>query len=250
MAALAAAFALIAPLPSQAASPLARLLLSPAAPIPRNGLYATDDDLKFLIDNNEGDVRLRFAGSTEVFYLASEPAPLGGRVLKYDTGEVALHVAGWGGITLYTDMAKVGIPAGREDDAADFDPMPVDAKNVKTFAAELARELSAADGLAVAFAADWATLGQTDAAQPGQTDMARALACDAMRDATYAIENVAKRANHETLAARLRTVQVLPGPAPGTRLRQGALVIFYTPADGPSARPSSRAIARVLFAGL
>jgi hypothetical protein len=242
-----AMFCLATPAPLLAATPLARLLLSPAAPIPRDGLYTTDEDLKFLIDNKAGDVRLRFADSAEVFYLTSDPAPLGGRVLKYDTGEVALHVAGWGGVTLYTDTAKVGVPAEREDDAADFDPAAVDAENVKSFAAGLTQELATANDLAIGFAADWNALARTNTAEAG---LARALACDAMRDATYAIENVAKRTSHETLAVRLQSVQVRPGPKPGTRLQKGALIVVYAPADGVSARPSSRAIARVLLAGL
>ena len=40
-------------------------------------------------------------------------------MLKYDTGEVALQVAGWGGLTLYTANEPGGIPAERADDEAD-----------------------------------------------------------------------------------------------------------------------------------
>ena len=84
------AFALAAALPTLAfaaedAPP--RLLLPPVAPMPADGRYLAADRLRFMIDHDEDQIRLRFIGSDEVFYLSSEPAPLGGRVLKYDSGD-------------------------------------------------------------------------------------------------------------------------------------------------------------------
>jgi hypothetical protein len=39
---------------------------------------------------------------------------------------------------------------------------------------------------------------------------------------------------------------VTAAPEPGAKMQDGMLVISYTPEGGPSARPSSRAISRVL----
>ena len=122
--------------------PAVRLLLPPLAPAPADGRYMADDQLRFMIDVENDQIRLRFIDSDEVFYLTSEPAPFGGRVLKYDTGEVALQVAGWGGLTLYTEDDRGGVPAERADDETDnFQPAPVAAKDVKGFALKLAQDL-------------------------------------------------------------------------------------------------------------
>ena len=93
-----------------------------------------------MIDVENDQIRLRFLDSDEIFYLTSEPAPFGGRVLKYDTGEVALQVAGWGGLTLYTEDERGGVPAERADDETDnFQPAPVTARDVRAFALKLAQ---------------------------------------------------------------------------------------------------------------
>jgi hypothetical protein len=212
-----------------------------ATPIPADGLYEASDTLQFVIDHRDQYVRLRFMGSDEVFYLSSEPAPLGGRVLKYDTGEVALQVAGWGGVTLYTDAAKGGIPAEHTDLSNPVDPMPVAVADVKAFAQKLASALASHDDLAVGFAADWDSLG---------SDPVRALAVDAMRDATYAVEMAARGVHHDVLSDRLHIVKVTAGMKPGAIFGRGILVVTYAPQNGPSARPSSLAIVRVLNAGL
>ena len=58
--------------------PLSRLL-APAPVLPADGSYLAGEQ-SFMISHLAGQVRLRLAGSDEVFYLTSEPAPMGGRV--------------------------------------------------------------------------------------------------------------------------------------------------------------------------
>lgn len=239
--ALAPVLALTFPLPSLGAeeAPSVRLLLPPLAPAPANGRYLADDQLRFMIDVEDDQIRLRFIDSDEIFYLTSEPAPLGGRVLKYDTGEVALQVAGWGGLTLYTESDRGGVPAERADDEADgFEPAPVAAKDVKGFALKLAQDLAITHDFGVGFAADWDELAQGDGV--------RALAVDAMRNAALALGRLAAMPEREALADRFHVVRVMAASEPGARMQDGVLVISYTPEGGPSARPSSRAISRVL----
>src|SRR5688500_4132935 len=81
------------PLSASAAdsAPAIRLLLPPPATAPSDGRYLIDDQVRFMIAVDDDQIKLRFIGSDEIFYLTSEPAPLGGRVLKYDTGEVVLQ---------------------------------------------------------------------------------------------------------------------------------------------------------------
>lgn len=216
-----------------------RLLLPPLAPAPADGRYMADDQLRFRIDLQDDQIRLRFVDSDEIFYLTNEPAPLGGRVLKYDTGEVALQVAGWGGLTLYTEDDRDGVPAERADDESDgFEPAPVAAKDVKGFALKLAQGLAVAHDFGVGFAADWDELTQGDGV--------RALAVDAMRNAAYAIGKLASGPERGAIADRFHVVRVTAAPEPGAKVEDGVLVISYTPEGGPSARPSSRAIERVL----
>jgi hypothetical protein len=219
----------------------AKFLLAPAAPVPRGGLYVANDDLQFMLDTSDGQARLRFPGSDEVFYLSSEPAPLGGRVLRYDTGEVALQVAGWGGVTLYTEGTRSGIPAERQDEATGFDAAILAGSDVRPFAAKLTGELFWRDGLAVGFTADWDLLARAPDA--------RALAGDAMRNAAYALKQVAKGDRHAAITAGLHVVELIRADKPGVELRKGVLTVAYAPDSGPSARPSSYAIARALEGG-
>ena len=239
--ALAPVLALTFALPSLGAEepPAVRLLLPPLAPAPADGRYLADDQLRFMIDVENDQIRLRFLDSDEIFYLTSEPAALGGRVLKYDTGEVAFQVAGWGGLTLYTEDERGGVPAERADDETDhFEPAPVAAKDARAFALKLAQGLEQAHDFGVGFAADWDELSQGDGV--------RALAVDSMRNAAYALDRLAETPERDAIASRFHLVRVAAAAEPGVKMQDGVLVISYTPEDGPSARPSSRAIERVL----
>ncbi len=224
-----------------ATPPAARFLLAPAVQLPADGRYVTNDVPTFMLDHREGQIRLRFLGSDEVFYLSSEPGNLGGRVLKYDTGDVALTVAGWGGVTLYTDEVKSGIPAERQANATDFDPKPVAAKDVKGLADRLRRELVSHGAFNIDFTADWDVITR-------QPETARALAVDSIRNAAYALEQMAGESEHDAIANSLHIVRVIESAQSGVALQNGALVVSYAPKNGPSARPSSIAIARALEA--
>jgi len=221
-------------------TPPPRLLLPQTTPLPRDGTYIANDDLTFIVDHFDAQARLRFDGSDEVFYLTSEAAPLGGRVLKYDTGAVALQVAGWGGVTLYTEQSKSGLPAEYSDVVRNVDPPPVADKDVKSFAAKLAQELSSREDIAIGFAADWD--------QMAQSAILRALGCDAMRNVTYALKELAKTGRRAIISDRLHIIRVIQGTKPGVTMQKGILAITIAPQAGPSARPSSLAIARTLQA--
>lgn len=219
--------------------PFLRLPLTATPAQPTDGAYLAGDRV-FAVSHLAGQVRLRFATSDEIFYLTSEPASMGGRVLKYDTGEVALQVAGWGGITLYTEDARMGLPVERSDEAMIVDPKPMAAKDLMPWVSKLAQGLAAHDDLAVGFTADWEVLQKND--------KERALACDAMRNAAAGIERAVRNTNRGAIADGLHIVKVAPAAKAGVTVKGGVLIVSYTVQGGPSARPSSRAIARALEA--
>jgi hypothetical protein len=223
-----------------AAPPQGRLFAQPLL-LPAEGLYVTNDVPNFMVDRREGQVRLRFLDSEEVFYLTSEPGSLGSRVLKYDTGDVALTVAGWGGVTLYTDEIKSGIPAERQASATDFEPKPVPAKDIKPLADRLSRELNMHGAFSIGFLTDWDALAK-------QSETARGLAVNSMRNATYALVQMAGESERPAIAADLHTVRLVEATQAGVALEKGTLVVSYAPKNGPSGRPSSLAIERALEA--
>src|ERR1700754_3597876 len=73
--------------------------------------------VSFTLDRYEDKFIVRFAGDPEIYVLYPDRASLGGRVLKFDSGATVLRVAGWGGMTLYTDGDPGGVPAERTGDS-------------------------------------------------------------------------------------------------------------------------------------
>lgn len=210
--------------------------------IPRDGTYTVGEKTEFILDHHGDQVRLRFSGSDEVFYLDSEAAPLGARVLKYDTGDQALRVAGWGGVTLYTPQEKTGAPAEYSDVVHNVDPPPVPAKDVKRFAAGLAHQLNAGGDLIIGFAADWDVLAESSGV--------RELVCDAMRNTTYALAQVASGPARIEIADHVHVVHIIEGNRVFAALRGGVLTVMVAPKMGEAGRPSSLAIAHALHAGI
>lgn len=228
-------------LPSKASAddPPQRLAITPTPAAPSDGVYAVGDDVVFMIDHAQAQTRMRFVGSDEVFYLTSDPSTLGGRVLKYDTGETALAVTGWGGVTFYSKETPGGMPAERVGEAMPLDPKPVSSHDAKYFAAALSQRLADRDNLAVGFATRWEWLSHEDGA--------RALATDAMRNATYAVEQLLhSRKSRNAVASRLRVIRVVAGTAKSAKMEDDTLVVTVAPQGGPSARPSSMAITEAI----
>ena len=119
-------------------------------------------------------------------------------------------------------------------------PGSVPADRIKIFAARLSQRLADRQNLAVGFATNWDLLAEKDDS--------RALAADAMRNATYALEALsAARALRNALAARIHVVRLVEGPVQGVNLEGEVLEITYAPQDVPHARPSSRAIAEEIL---
>lgn len=212
-----------------------RPIIAPMPSSPEEGRYLAGEDVEFWIDAQGDEVRLRFADNEEVFYLSSEPSTLGGRVLKYDTGDVALAVSGWGGLTLYTDEVPNGIPAELMGEAPNLDPRPVTARETQVFAAELARRLDADLNLEVGFAANWDRISRGN--------RVRTLATDVMRNASYALANLSVNPELKTqTASTVRVIRIVPADAPAVKVENDVVTISFDANGDASDRPSSRAI--------
>jgi hypothetical protein len=214
-------------------------LRQPGPTLPADGTYLAGD-YRFAI-NRFGDYeRFRFSGDDEMYYLTIDPAPMGGRVLKYDSGEIVLQVAGWGGVTLYTKRNPNGLPAERAGDTTGLEPAPlVPANQVKTFALRISDEIQQRTGLLIGFRANWEELANSDPM--------RALACDAIRNAARAIEWVASSHKAgQVLITQFNVVRITPTKVPTVSIGENLLTIGFASSLGEAGRPSSLAIIRVL----
>src|SRR5438046_8173699 len=95
------------------------------------GTYLAGEKAQFELATAGSNYLLRCDGSPEVFVIIPGSAAMGGRVLRYDSGQTALQVAGWGGVTLYTDSYPEGLPAVRTGDAAAFSPIAASADDIQ-----------------------------------------------------------------------------------------------------------------------
>ena len=147
----------------------------------------------FTLDAYGDKYLIRFAGDPEVYVLYADHAPLGGRALKYDSGAMVIRVAGWGGVTLYTDAAPGGVPAERTGDSLPPSPGQISLFDMQNAAEDEAEHLAYSRRIHLTFTADWNALA-------GDTRM-RALCFDAMENAARGIDRFVTNAQG---ARRLR----------------------------------------------
>jgi len=203
------------------------------------GTYLAGDSLKFTLDQVDKHLLLRFEGVPEVFVLYSDPGIMGGRVLKYDSGETALRVTGTGGITIYTDAQPDGLPAARTGDSLPPALPQISLTDMQNAAQDETEHLAYVRDLRLTFGADWGALAN-DANQ-------RALAFDTMENAARGIERFAAQAGQrQQLAHNADSVFVAAAGKPTLALKGRTLVVTFNPGENYVGRASSRAIARAL----
>jgi hypothetical protein len=203
------------------------------------GTYLAADRVQFTLDAAGQNYLLRLAGSTEVFVLYQDPAAMGGRVLKYDSGETALRVSGWGSITIYVSSAPGGLPAERNGDSSPPSPTSVSIQDIQNASVDEAQHLSYTRRLNLGFSANWAML----ASDP----TARFFALDTMQNTARGLDRLAlSSAAHDALARRVDTVAFEEAARPTINLSGRTLIVTFNPARGYVGRASSRAIARAL----
>jgi len=203
------------------------------------GAYLAGDRVKFTLHPGDGYFLLRFEGSPEVFVLYADHASMGGRVLKFDSGETAIQVTVWGGLTLYTDAQPAGLPAVRTGDSPRPAPPQAVLSDMQTAAADEAQHLGYTRRLRLAFTADWASLGD---------GMTRSFAFDAMENAARGLDRfAASPQGHDALAQRVDSGAIVPGGGrPTLSLNGRTLIVTFNSASGFAGRASSRAVARSL----
>lgn len=203
------------------------------------GAYLAGDSVHFALVSDGDNFLLRFDNNPEVFVLYTGHASLGGRILKYDSGETVLQVASWGGMTLYTDAAPTGLPAVRTGDAAIQAPPNVSLPDMQNAAEDESQHLAYMRGLRLSVSADWQALA-------GNSGM-RALAFDTMENAVRGLDRFSYGAGgREALAHRVDALMVEPSSKPTLALKTKTLIVTFNPARGYEGRASSRAIARAL----
>jgi hypothetical protein len=204
-----------------------------------SGTYMAGDRVSFALDSTGTNYLLSFDGTPEIFVLHSDSAPLGGRVLKYDSGETALQASGWGALTLYTDTAPGGLPAVRTGDFNAPVANAVSLDEIQGVATEDAVQLGALQHLSVSFGADWTSLAGNA--------QARAMALDAMENVTRGIERFCRSAHgRAAFAHRITTVTLALAGRAIVTLEGKTLLVTFNPDLGYEGRSSSRSIAFAL----
>jgi hypothetical protein len=193
----------------------------------------------FTLDRYDDKFLLRFAGDPEIYVLYPDRASLGGRVLKFDSGAVALRVAGWGGMTLYTDGDPGGVPAERTGDSLPPSLALISLSEMEGTAEDVAEHLAYSRRVHVNFTADWNALA-------GDARL-RALCFDAMQNTARGIERFATNDKaRAAFAKKIEQVRIALGTKPIMFLSGRTLNVTFNAQTGYVGRASSRGIARAL----
>ena len=235
--AIAVAFAAAAPAAAQPGF-LARIFGSRLGDV-QNGTYVAGDSIRFEIEHSGKAFLARFEPDPEIFVLYSDHSSLGGRILRFDSGDTAIRVAGWGALTLYTDQQPNGLPAVRTADAPPFSTAPVSLQDVQYIAAREADRFAHERHLPLVFVVDWSVL-ETDAAL-------RATASNALENAARGIDRFFDNNNGRArFARRVSAVTLATGRQPALKIAGKTLVVTFNPELGYSGCASSRTVARAL----
>jgi hypothetical protein len=204
----------------------------------QTGTYAAGH-ATFTLDTYGDKYLIRFAGDPEIYVLYADHAPLGGRALKYDSGTVVIRVAGWGGMTLYTDAASEGVPAERAGDTLPPSLGLISLSDMQNAAEDEAEHLAYSRRIHLNFTADWNALA-------GDAKL-RAICFDAMENAARGIDRFLNTPKaHDAFAKRIDQVRMGLGTKPLMFLSGKTLNITFNAQAGYVGRASSRGIARAL----
>jgi hypothetical protein len=205
----------------------------------QTGTYTLSNGASFTLDRYEDKFLMHFAGDPEIYVLYPDHASLGGRILRYDSGETALAVSGWGALTVYTDAQPSGLPADRTGDSDAPTLQVVSLSAMQEAAADEGTHLAYTRALNIAFDADWAALAN----DPGL----RKLTFDTMQNAARGIDRFAATpVGRAALTAKIDTVHIVIGGKPQIVLRGRTLLVTFSPSRGFAGRASSHGIARAL----
>jgi Domain of unknown function (DUF4908) len=198
------------------------------------GSYSAGDKQGFTLEPYGDKYLLRFAAAPESYVLSVERVMLGGRILRYDTGAVALRVSVWGGMTLYTADAPGGLPATRLGNDPGGLRAPASREDLVAAMADEESHLAYTQQLHLRFAADPSVLSGSDVG----------LAFDALVSAAAGIERLtATPGGRQALTRKFNTVRLVESDKPGVMVSGKILVVGFAPGAGAAGRASSREVA-------
>lgn len=202
------------------------------------GAYSASG-INFTVDRYGDKFILRFGGDPEVYVLYADRASLGGRILKYDSGQTAIRVSGWGALTLYTDDAPGGVPAERTGDSLPPSLGMISLSEMQNAAEDQAEHLAYSRHVHLTFTADWNALA-------GDARL-RALCFDALANTARGIDRFATSAPaRAAFAKRIDQVRIALGTKPIMFLSGKTLNVTFNAQGGYAGRASSHGITRAL----
>jgi len=203
-----------------------------------SGTYQAGDK-RFSLDRYQQNAfLLRFAGQPEIFVLYANFASMGGRVLQYDSGAMAIQITGWGGMTIYTDDHPEGLPTAKVGDSTPPVLPSISMGQMQSAADDETNHLNYARGLKISFFAD----------QNAVADNAvRALAYDSLENAARGIDRfTANPAARNAFGGRVTSVRLSISDKPYIKISDHVLIVTFNPRTGYFGRASSRAISFAL----
>lgn len=195
-------------------------------------------DRRFSLDRYKQAFLMRFAGQPEIFVLYADYGSMGSRVLRYDSNVIALQVAGWGGMTLYTDDHPEGLPTSRVGDSVTPVLPAISMQQMQSAADDETAHLSYVRGLKITFFADQNAVSDSSV---------RTLAFDAMENAARGIDRfTANPAAKSAFGQRISSVRMAISDKPYIKIENRVLIVTFNPRTGFFGRASSNAIAVAL----
>lgn len=195
-------------------------------------------DRRFSLDRYENAYLMRFSGQPEIFVLYANYGSMGGRVLQYDNGAIAIQTTGWGGMTVYTDDHPEGLPTARVGDSSAPSLPAISMAQMQNAADDETQHLSYVRGLKISFFADPNTVADS---------AVRALAFDSMENAARGIDRfTANPAARNAFGQRINAVRLSISDKPYIKITEHVLIVTFNPRTGFFGRASSRAISTAL----
>jgi len=195
-------------------------------------------DRRFSLDRYQNAFLMRFAGQPEIFVLYANYGAMGSRVLQYDSGAIAIQVAGWGGMTIYTDDHPEGLPTSRVGDSSAPVLPAISMQQIQSATDDETSHLSYVRGLKINFSADQNAMAESNV---------RSLAFDTLENAARGIARFTTNpAAKSAFGQRVSAVHVVVSDKPYIKIDNRVLIVTFNPRTGYFGRASSNAISFAL----
>lgn len=194
-----------------------------APPVAR---YVSEDGQGFTLDRTRKRALLKFDNSQEVWALSPHPAPRGDLIYKNDLGRPMLRATRLGGLTLFTDLRPSGSAVSLSGAGAPVRLTPLGPQALAERLLQASARASRSARRLIQFEAE---------AAPESS----ALIADAAIVTAEAVARISRRSNGNLLLTQITKVTLVEGRRVDVVVRQRAMLITVTPADGFAGRPSS-----------